>query len=112
MKPQAITKALPTLFDAKQEPVREGVKKLAVSLPTFLVKIISEIKEERHRQFCHDKIPRLLAAWGQPFYAYIVYCTEALDMQVPAYQNLTQSLPSEVSGRFSTIIHILCLNVV
>lgn len=30
MKPQAISKALPTLFDAKQEPVREGVKKLAV----------------------------------------------------------------------------------
>lgn len=32
VKPQAISKALPSLFDAKQEPVREGVKKLAVSL--------------------------------------------------------------------------------
>jgi len=28
--PQPLIKALPALFDAKQEPVRDGVKKLAV----------------------------------------------------------------------------------
>ena len=32
VKPQPVAKALPALFDAKQEPVREGVKKLAVRL--------------------------------------------------------------------------------
>ena len=30
VKPQPIAKVLPTLFDAKQEPVRDGVKQLAV----------------------------------------------------------------------------------
>ena len=30
VKPQLISKALPALFEAKQEPVRDGVKKLAV----------------------------------------------------------------------------------
>ncbi len=36
LAPQPLIKALPALFDAKQEPVRDGVKKLTVRLTTHL----------------------------------------------------------------------------
>jgi hypothetical protein len=38
VQPQLIVKALPTLFEAKQVPVREGVKKLVVSINVALLK--------------------------------------------------------------------------
>lgn len=57
VSPQPLLKSLPKLFEAKQEPVRDGAKNLTVHVSFSLVPVNSLLPAKCQSKFCHVLLP-------------------------------------------------------